>query len=66
MRATLFSQVAIMQFQKQGIKYIYISVFSRNKRLLVANIVPYMFTYKTISNCCNLNYNIDLYLIHVT
>ena len=25
-----------------------------------------MFTYKIISNCCNLNYNINLYLIHFT
>ena len=32
----------------------------------MANIAPYMFTYKIISNCCNLNYNINFYLIHFT
>ena len=79
MKATLFSQVPIMQFQKQGIKYIYLysvivfllwqsydQIVSPNKRLLVANIAPYMFTYKIVSNSCNLNYNINLYLIHFT
>ena len=56
MRATLFSQVSIMQFQKQGIKYIYLSsvtsistltilrlnCVSLYRRLLVANIAPYI------------------------
>ena len=60
MRATLFSQVPIMQFQKQGIKYIYLysvtsistltilrlNCFSLYRKLLVANIAPYMFTHK--------------------
>ena len=32
----------------------------------MANIAPYMFTYKIISNCRNLNYNINLYLMHFT
>ena len=85
MIATLFSQVPIMQFQKQGIKYIYIYIyiyvfcysistltilrlncFSLYRRLLVANIASYMFTHKITSNPCNLNYNINLYLIHFT